>query len=51
MDQLDRLADRYLTPTRQAEAAAIFAQATRLETNFWEIAWRVANEAAARDQA
>ena len=49
--QLDDLGARYLTPTRMAEAAATFSQATRLETNFWEIAWRVAGEAAARDQS
>ncbi len=49
--QLDRLADAYMTPTRQMETTAVFAQATRLETSFWEIAWRVGNEATARKQS
>ena len=34
---LDRLADRYATPAREAELAAIFREATRLEADFWEI--------------
>jgi thiaminase/transcriptional activator TenA len=32
---LDRLADRYATPTREAELIAMFKEATRLETDFW----------------
>jgi thiaminase/transcriptional activator TenA len=37
---LDRLAERYLTPRRQAELEAIFREATRLEADFWEMGWR-----------
>jgi thiaminase/transcriptional activator TenA len=37
---LDRLADLYATPAREAELIAIFKEATRLETNFWEMGWR-----------
>ena len=37
---LDRLAQRYLTPAREAELAAIFKEATRLEADFWEMGWR-----------
>jgi thiaminase/transcriptional activator TenA len=37
---LDRLAERYVTPARQAELAAIFREATRLEADFWEMGWR-----------
>jgi thiaminase (transcriptional activator TenA) len=37
---LDRLAERYATPARQAELAAIFKEATRLEADFWEMGWR-----------
>jgi len=37
---LDRLADRYATPAREAELIAIFKEATRLETEFWEMGWR-----------
>lgn len=37
---LDRLAERYLTPAREAELIAIFKEATRLEAQFWEMAWR-----------
>src|SRR5262249_21332689 len=37
---LDRLAERYLTPAREAELAAIFREATRLEADFWEMGWR-----------
>jgi thiaminase/transcriptional activator TenA len=37
---LDRLAERYLTPAREAELAAIFTDATRLEADFWEMGWR-----------
>lgn len=38
--QLDRLAGRYATPAREAELAAIFKEATRLEADFWEMGWR-----------
>ena len=37
---LDRLADLYATPAREAELVAIFKEATRLETDFWEMGWR-----------
>jgi thiaminase/transcriptional activator TenA len=37
---LDRLAERYLTPAREAELVAIFKDATRLEADFWEMGWR-----------
>jgi thiaminase (transcriptional activator TenA) len=37
---LDRLAQRYATPAREAELAAIFKEATRLEADFWEMGWR-----------
>ncbi|HZE45513.1 MAG TPA: thiaminase II, partial [Xanthobacteraceae bacterium] len=37
---LDRLADRYATPAREAELIAIFREATRLETDFWDMGWR-----------
>src|SRR3954469_12225693 len=38
--QLERLADRYATPAREAELIAIFKEATRLEADFWQMAWR-----------
>ena len=38
--QLDRLADLYATPAREAELVAIFKEAARLETDFWQMAWR-----------
>ena len=38
---LDRLADRYATPAREAELTAIFREATRLEADFWEMGWRM----------
>ena len=38
---LDRLANLYATPAREAELIAIFREATRLETDFWEMGWRV----------
>jgi thiaminase (transcriptional activator TenA) len=38
--QLDGLADRYATPAREAELIAIFKEATRLETGFWDMGWR-----------
>lgn len=37
---LDRLAERYATPAREAELASIFREATRLEAAFWEMGWR-----------
>src|SRR5262245_7215175 len=37
---LDRLADRYVTPAREAELVAVFREATRLETDFWAMGWR-----------
>jgi thiaminase (transcriptional activator TenA) len=37
---LDRLAERYLTPARETELTAIFREATRLEADFWEMGWR-----------
>ncbi len=39
--QLDNLAQRYLTPAREAELAEIFREATRLEADFWDMGWRV----------
>jgi thiaminase/transcriptional activator TenA len=36
---LDRLADLYATSAREAELSAIFKEAARLETNFWQMAW------------
>jgi thiaminase/transcriptional activator TenA len=38
--QLDRLADRYVTPARETDLIAIFKEATRLEADFWEMGWR-----------
>jgi len=37
---LERLANRYVTPAREAELITIFKEATRLETDFWEMGWR-----------
>jgi thiaminase/transcriptional activator TenA len=37
---LERLADSYTTPTREAELIAIFKDATRLEIGFWDMGWR-----------
>ena len=37
---LDDLAERYVTPAREAELIAIFREATRLEADFWEMGWR-----------
>jgi thiaminase/transcriptional activator TenA len=37
--QLERLADSYVTPAREAELIAIFKEATRLEFEFWEMGW------------
>ena len=36
---LDRLAELYVTPAREAELVAIFKEAARLEINFWQMAW------------
>jgi thiaminase (transcriptional activator TenA) len=38
--QLDHLAQLYVTPTREVELIAIFKEATRLETDFWDMGWR-----------
>jgi thiaminase/transcriptional activator TenA len=43
---LDRLADRYATPTREAELTAVFREATRLEADFWEMGWRLGQRTA-----
>ena len=37
---LERLADRYSTPAREAELIAVFKEATQLEADFWEMGWR-----------
>lgn len=37
---LDRLAELYATPAREAELIAMFKEATRLETDFWQMGWR-----------
>jgi thiaminase/transcriptional activator TenA len=37
---LDRLAERYVTPAREAELIETFREATRLEAAFWEMGWR-----------
>ena len=39
--QLDRLGARYATPAREAELVTIFREATRLESDFWEMGWRI----------
>jgi thiaminase/transcriptional activator TenA len=36
---LERLADSYATPAREAELIAIFKESTRLEFDFWEMGW------------
>ena len=43
---LERLAELYVTPVREAELITIFQEATRLESDFWEMGWR----AGQRDQ-
>jgi thiaminase/transcriptional activator TenA len=43
--QLERLAQAYLTPTREAELVDVFTAATRLEIAFWEMGWRAGREA------
>ena len=37
---MEHLADLYATPAREAELIAIFKEATRLEADFWKMAWR-----------
>jgi thiaminase/transcriptional activator TenA len=37
---LERLAERYATPVREAELITIFKEATRLEADFWDMGWR-----------
>ena len=37
---MEHLADLYATPARETELIAIFKEATRLEADFWEMAWR-----------
>jgi thiaminase/transcriptional activator TenA len=39
-EHLDRLANLYVTPAREAELIAIFKEATLLEADFWEMGWR-----------
>jgi thiaminase/transcriptional activator TenA len=38
---LERLAQRYLTPTREAELVGIFREASRLEADFWQMGLRL----------
>ena len=42
---MENLADRYATPAREAELVAIFKEATRLESDFWEMGWRAGQPA------
>ena len=42
---LDRLADLYATPAREAELVETFKEATRLETAFWDMGWQKGNNA------
>ncbi|MGI9426510.1 MAG: thiaminase II [Hyphomicrobiaceae bacterium] len=44
--QLETLANRYMTDTRQDELIAIFKEATRLEEDFWEMGWSIGRERA-----
>jgi thiaminase/transcriptional activator TenA len=44
---MDRLADRYATPAREAELITVFKEATRLEAEFWEMGWRAGRAPAA----
>ncbi|MEZ5856815.1 MAG: thiaminase II [Hyphomicrobiaceae bacterium] len=39
-DHLERLAQRYVTPAREAELVRLFREATRLEADFWEMGWK-----------
>ena len=41
---VDRLADLYVTPAREDELTAIFAEATRLEADFWEMGWKMGKQ-------
>ena len=41
---LDRLADGYLTPRREGDLSGVFRDATRLETAFWDMAWRTSDQ-------
>ena len=41
---LDRLAEAYLTPRREDDLIGVFREATRLETAFWDMGWRMAGE-------
>ncbi len=43
-DHLERLAERYATPAREAELIALFREATRLEAEFWQMGWRVGRD-------
>ena len=43
---LERFAELYVTPVREAELITIFREATRLEADFWDMGWR----AGQRDQ-
>ena len=38
---LDKLANLYVTPAREAELDTTFKEATRLEADFWEMGWRL----------
>ncbi len=37
---LERLAERYMTPAREAELLTIFREASCLEADFWEMGWQ-----------
>ena len=37
---LDKLANLYVTRAREVELVTTFKEATRLETDFWEMSWR-----------
>ncbi len=41
---LERLAERYATPAREAELTALFREATRLEAEFWQMGWRAGQD-------
>ena len=40
-EQMESLAERYSNPLREQELARVFLEATRLETGFWDMAWRL----------
>ena len=42
---LEGLAEAYLTPRRERDLIGVFREATRLETAFWDVGWRLADEA------